>query len=237
MTDAALEEPLEEPADQHGVGDVGDLHLVEAEKRRAVGDGVGDRADRVADAAGPGGGDAAVDLLHEGVEVDAALRADGRGLEEEVHQHRLAAADAAVEVEAGDRLLLEPVAAPAEEADADALRLRRLIVGETHPQELELLDREALRGVGVEGGHPRRAGGRGPSARRPSALSPAKWRLTRRFSRPFFSILPRRSAADLGGRGDMGAAAGLEVERRRPLADADEADPALRRPAASPSSS
>ena len=122
-----------------------------------------------------------------------ALRLDRGGLEEQVHQHRLAAPDPAVEVEPGHRLLLQPVAAPAEEPEPDPLRLRRVVVGEPHREELQLLHRQPLRRVGVE-----RALGDPLPVERHRAVGhglrqSAKCRLTRRFSRPFFSILPIRS--------------------------------------------
>jgi hypothetical protein len=46
----------------------------------------------------------AVDLEHEGVEMDAPLLVDRQRLVEQVHQHRLAAADAAPKVGAADWL-------------------------------------------------------------------------------------------------------------------------------------
>ncbi len=49
---------------------------------------------------------ALVHVGHEFVEMNAPLALDRRGLEEEVHQHGLAAADLAVNVESLDRLLL-----------------------------------------------------------------------------------------------------------------------------------
>jgi hypothetical protein len=52
------------------------------------------------------GVDQAVDLAHEDVEVGAALLLGRRGLEEEVHQHRLAAADRPHEVDAARAFLL-----------------------------------------------------------------------------------------------------------------------------------
>ncbi len=45
---AALEELLEEPPEDHRIGDVGNLKLVEAEERRRRGDRLGDRRDRIA---------------------------------------------------------------------------------------------------------------------------------------------------------------------------------------------
>ena len=49
---------------------------------------------------------ALVHVGHEFVEMHAPLAPDRRGLEEQVHQHGLAAADLAVDVESLDRLLL-----------------------------------------------------------------------------------------------------------------------------------
>ncbi len=81
-----LEQRLEQPAQDHGVGRIGHLQLVEAQQARLGGDQAGDRPDRVVAAVGPeprlalGGAppapgvDQAVDLGHEGVEVLAPLR-------------------------------------------------------------------------------------------------------------------------------------------------------------------
>ena len=100
---AALEERGEEPRQDHRVGDVGDLKLVEAEEPRARGDFRRDRRDRVARL--PGGAEsvnAVLHLAHEFVEMDAPPGAR-RQREELVHQHGLAAADLAVDVEPFDR--------------------------------------------------------------------------------------------------------------------------------------
>ena len=155
-----------------------------------------------------------------------ALQLDRRRGEEEVHQHRLAPPDPAVEVEPGHRLLLEPVAAPAEAPEPHALRLRRVVVGEPHGEELQLLHRQPLRRVGVE----RTFGDALPVERhRPFRRGghSAKCRLTRRFSRPFFSILPMPERPDLRRRAHVRAAAGLEVDRLRSRADPDQPHPPL----------
>ena len=44
---AAREQPAEQPAEDHGVGDVGDVELVEAQQRRFLGQRVGHRRDRI----------------------------------------------------------------------------------------------------------------------------------------------------------------------------------------------
>src|SRR5262245_51490680 len=53
----------------------------------------------------PEGMDALVHVDHELVEVCTALARDRARVEEEVHQHRLAAPDVAIDVDALDRLL------------------------------------------------------------------------------------------------------------------------------------
>ena len=114
-------------AQDHGVGDVGDVELVEAEQARAPGQVVRHGRDRIVAAAVPAGvrlaepglargrialapsGDQGVGLAHEGVEVHAPLAGHRRRLEEEVHDHGLAAPHGAVQVDAAGRLAF-PVA-------------------------------------------------------------------------------------------------------------------------------
>ena len=45
--DAELEQPREQPGEDHGVGDVGDVEFVEAEQPAFLGDGRGGAADRI----------------------------------------------------------------------------------------------------------------------------------------------------------------------------------------------
>ena len=141
----ALEQFLEQPPDDHRVGDVGDLELVEAEQRRGLGDLPGDDLDRVVLSLLARTVDGGMRLLHEGVEMDPALGRDRRGFVEEVHQHRLAAPDAAVDVEAEPLLdLLLAPAGEAEQAEDRAPPFRRVVGPETNVQQLQLLDRGAL---------------------------------------------------------------------------------------------
>src|SRR5579883_1161700 len=98
----------EQPAEDHGVGDVSDMKLVEAKQpslRRKI---IGDAPDRIltlilakfhflADRA-----QAFVHVKHEFVEMRTALAHDRTRFEEEIHQHGLAAADLAVDIEAFD---------------------------------------------------------------------------------------------------------------------------------------
>jgi hypothetical protein len=88
----------EQPAHDHRVGTVVDHHLVEREAPDILGNCRGDWRDRVALFGSPRLAQALVNLEHEGVEVDPALGLDRQGLVEQVHQHRLAASDAAPEV-------------------------------------------------------------------------------------------------------------------------------------------
>ena len=60
--------------EDHRVGDVGDLHLVEREEAGLAGDLVGHGEDGVVHAGRAGAGQRRLDPLHEGVEV---LAADG----------------------------------------------------------------------------------------------------------------------------------------------------------------
>ena len=78
------------------------LELVEAEQRRLGRDAVGERRDRVVGVriGAPEGVETRMNVLHEAVEVDALLAAHVGGGEEQVHQHGLAAADLAHDVEA-----------------------------------------------------------------------------------------------------------------------------------------
>ena len=107
--DAELEQPREQPAEDHGVGDVGDVELVEAEQPALLGDLGGGKPDRIV--AGdlavlqllPEHAHALVHVGHELVEMRAALADHRACLEEQVHQHGLAAADVAEDVEALER--------------------------------------------------------------------------------------------------------------------------------------
>ena len=108
--DAELEQAGEQPAEDHGVGDVGDVELVEAEQPALLGDLAGREADGILAldlavfellAENP---HTLVNIGHELVEVRTSLADDRVRLEKQVHQHGLAAADIAVDVEALDRV-------------------------------------------------------------------------------------------------------------------------------------
>ncbi len=103
---APAEQVSEETAQDHRIGDVGDRELIEAQERRLVGKLIGDGADRVVALhlatleRLPVGVDALVGVGEEAVEVHPPLRTR-RGLVEQVHEHGLAAADRAPDVEPG----------------------------------------------------------------------------------------------------------------------------------------
>ena len=104
---ALVEQHLEEAREDHRIGDVGDLEFVEAEQPGLRRNCPGDRHDRVVLGRRTPGRQllaaavqALVHLEHELVEVHAALLRHRRVGEEEIHQHRLAAADRSPDVEA-----------------------------------------------------------------------------------------------------------------------------------------
>jgi hypothetical protein len=135
------QKPLEQAAHDHGIGDVGDLHLVEAEQPGFLRDGFRHGRDRILRVRLARGMEALVHLLHEGVEVDAALGVRIRHGMEQVHHHGLAAPDLAVDVKAfrRGRGFLE-----AGEEARGGCRLQ--VLG----QRIELRHHGALRGIGFE---------------------------------------------------------------------------------------
>ena len=112
---------LQQPVQDHRVGDVGDVELVEADQAEAPGDAPAqfvERVDRAAQVL-----QFAVHLAHELVEVQPRLALQRHRLVEAVHQEALAAADSAVHVDpARNRRpidhLGQRVATPAQVADA-----------------------------------------------------------------------------------------------------------------------
>ena len=95
---AGGEQRFEQPPEDHCIGDVGDVQLVEAKKPCLLGNALRDVRDRIARYVRPGHRDVIVDVRHEFVEVGALFRFEGRFFEKEVHQHRLAAAHGAPDV-------------------------------------------------------------------------------------------------------------------------------------------
>ena len=82
-------------------------------------------------------------LLHEGMEMHAAFRRDGDGLEKEIHQHRLAAPDAAPDVKALGRRYRTAETEKSEGADLLAGRPFGKFIGEM----LQMLRGMSLRRV------------------------------------------------------------------------------------------
>ena len=144
---AAFEQAAQQAAEQHGVGDVGDDELVEAEHAGTRGEALGDRFERIG---------LALQLLqlgvhavHETVEVDAYLEFERQAVVERIHQEGLAAPDATPQVETVHRWarLARASAQPLEPAVALALRGRRR--EQVVIDAIERLHRGLLRRVGV----------------------------------------------------------------------------------------
>ena len=101
---------LEQTAQDHRIGDVGDVEFVEAEQGDVLREIFGELRQRVrflrrpARLGLPPGVDFRLCLQHEFVEMDAALAVHRDRVEEQVHQHAFAAPDAAVDVEALRRI-------------------------------------------------------------------------------------------------------------------------------------
>ncbi len=135
---AVVEQRQQQPVQDHGVGDVGDVELVEADQLELARHALAQLVQRVDGALQ--GGQLAVHLAHELVKVQPRLAADRHGVVEAVHQKALAAADAAVHVDAlgNGRVadeLLDRVGAP--------LLVARPLLGAA----LQRLDRAQLRRV------------------------------------------------------------------------------------------
>jgi hypothetical protein len=108
---AELEQFCEQPAQDHGVGDVGDVEFVEAQQPGLLEDRMrGERDDvAISDLAARDVLAIAVNPLmhfgHEFMEMGAALVLDLALLKKHIHQHGLAAPDFAVNVETAWRRL------------------------------------------------------------------------------------------------------------------------------------
>ena len=170
--DPAREQDFEEPSEDHRVGDISDGEFVEAQQRRMFGDALGDGLDRILAfhqsllQGLPILEDRGMDLGHEGVEMHAALLRHIGLVEEEIHQHRLAAPDATPDIEparrciactrpeqpaesgrlAGGRVAFDFLAKGVEEADDPKLCLVLLDMAVAHLGVVELTDRHGLTG-------------------------------------------------------------------------------------------
>ncbi len=148
---AAIEKLREQPAEDHRVGNVGDVEFVEAEQPGVLRDRFAGEHDRVLvdNLAGLGFlaefENALVHLLHEFMEMHAPLLLHAARVVEQVHQHGLAAPDLAVDVEALQRRLFLAIA----EQPAERGRFRGApIIRKPLFEGVEFFDRSKLRGVG-----------------------------------------------------------------------------------------
>jgi hypothetical protein len=96
--DTGVEKLLEQPPDDHRIGDIGDLHLVEGTAGAGPRDLLRHRFDRIVHAGLARLVQGRLHLLHEGVEMHPPLGLDAGMGEEKVHQHGLAPPDAAPEI-------------------------------------------------------------------------------------------------------------------------------------------
>ena len=134
------EKMLEQTSEDHGVGDVGHLELVKAEERGTRRDLLCRAPDRILGLlARPL--DSVMGFSHEFLEMHAPLRRERNRVEEEIEQHRLAAANGAIEIEALRRLAL-----PCERDEPHA-EVRLGIVQEAVGEQFKLLGGQLLRDV------------------------------------------------------------------------------------------
>ena len=150
--DAEVEQLREQPAEDHGIGNIGDMEFVEAKQPRLVEQLLGDKPNRIfavvlaelhllAQRE-----NALVHVEHEFVKMSAALARHRACFEEQIHQHRLAAADVAVDVEALDRRLLAVAEQPAERRRF----ARQAMLRDPHLETRELRDDGELRVVAAD---------------------------------------------------------------------------------------
>ena len=145
--DAGVEQALEQAAQNHRVGDVDDVELVEAEQESLPRKRRRDRHQRIVGAALARRLQAVLHLQQEGVEMHAALLGDRRAGEEQVHQHGLAAPDRPEHVQALGRRLLAAAAEARLPAGAPIGR-GRPVAAQGVVQALQLLAAIAWQGSG-----------------------------------------------------------------------------------------
>ena len=156
--EALVEQHLEQARQDHGVGDVGDLELVEAEQPRLARDLLGDRHDGVGLGRRALGRQllaaavqALLDFQHELVEMHAPLPGHRHVGEEQVHQHRLAAADRSPDVKPARAR--RRLGGGREAKAGKKAGLGRGMIGHRHEllvDRLQLLDDLFLHGIGVD---------------------------------------------------------------------------------------
>ena len=140
---AAAQEAGEQAAEDHGIGDVGDEELIEAQHARRAGDVGREPLER--------GAlrrqllQARVHLVHEAVEVQPAAFAQRQAVEEQVHEPGLAAPDATPEVQAAHRR-----AAAGGQQRGEPARPGGGGRDEAAAQRIEVRHRRKLRALGAE---------------------------------------------------------------------------------------
>src|SRR5713101_4064636 len=132
--DSEIHHPAEQPAHDHGIGDVVHVHLVEADEAVALGDALGERTQGIFAALQLL--ELPVDVAHEVVEMHAALPDQGQAPVEAVHQEALSPAHPAPQVHAARQPL-------------DRAQLRRIAFEPAAFQRavVETDDRQNLRGA------------------------------------------------------------------------------------------
>jgi hypothetical protein len=143
--DALLEHSLEKPPEDHRIGDVRYVQLVETQQPAFLRDIARHRRNGITWNRLARGGDALVHLAHELVEMYPPLRPERDMLEEHVHQHGLAAADLAMDVDPARRL-----SAGATAQDAKEPPLGQPPVRETRCQVIETRRHLGLRRIALE---------------------------------------------------------------------------------------
>src|SRR6185503_13976779 len=139
--DAPLHRLLEEAAEDHGVGDVGNMELIKANQSVTPSRALRDGRDRILGALERV--ELAMDLAHEVVEVHAPLAHQRHAQIEGVHQEALAAPDRAPQVDALRQRRLDQQA-------LERARALLLVLGPLLVQALQALDRAPLGGIGNE---------------------------------------------------------------------------------------
>ena len=134
---------FQQAAEYHGIGNVADMEFVKTQYAGFFGNIAGNGLERIglmALVAHP-----LVDFGHKGVKVHAAFAPLGQAAEKGVHQETFAAADAAVEIQAGGHL--RRAQAAAEKAVALALEHHQF-----RPQLVEIFDGARLGGIADKAG-------------------------------------------------------------------------------------
>ena len=109
---AAFKQSRKQPAENHGIGNVGDMKFVEAKQPSFLDELLGDQMDRIVVSVCAKfhlltkAVDTLMHVKHEFVKMCATLAYDRTGLKKQVHKHRLAAPDVAVDVETLDILAI-----------------------------------------------------------------------------------------------------------------------------------